>query len=280
LPAGRFITFSDLDEDAAEPTPAEVSNRIQRRLAGRARPESVIWCRSFRMHRRIAPRLHDGRRFLVGDAGHLSSPFAGEGLNAGLHDAFDVGWKLALVLGGRAKPTLLESYELERAAADRHALEISDVVHNDVVSAVAAIRAGQALPPGRDPDAAAQLLTARSMLDLSYAGSPLVAEWPGESGVWPKPGERYAGRCALRGPGHHLLVFGDPDRDGVARIARRFDGLVDVADSNGLDAARAGAPAGGAVLVRPDGMIGFRAIPADRDGLAALEAHLAGYLDG
>jgi 2-polyprenyl-6-methoxyphenol hydroxylase-like FAD-dependent oxidoreductase len=280
LPDGRFITFSDLDEDAPEPTPGEVADRVERRLAGRARPESVVWCRSFHMHRRIAPRLHDGRRFLVGDAGHLSSPFAGEGLNAGLHDAFDVGWKLALVLAGRAKPSLLESYELERAAADRHALEVSDVVHADVVSAVATIRAGQALPPGRDPDAAAQLLAARSMLDLSYAGSPLVAEWPGEGGTRPAPGERYAGRCALPGPGHHLLVFGDTDRDGVARIARRFDGLVAVADSNGLDAARAGVPAGGAVLVRPDGMIAFRAVPADGEGLAALEAHLAGYLDG
>jgi hypothetical protein len=56
------------------------------------------------------------------------------------------------------------------------------------------------------------------MLDLSYAGSPLVAEWPGESGARPEPGERYPGRCALRGPGHHLLVFGDTDGDGVARI--------------------------------------------------------------
>ena len=166
LPDGRFITFSDLEEEAREPTAAEVADRLERRLAGRARPASVLWCRSFRMHRRMAPRLHDSRRFLIGDAGHLSSPFAGEGLNAGLHDAFDIGWKLALVLDGRAKPSVLESYEFERAAADRHALEVSDLVHTDVVSAVAAIRARTVLPPGRDPDETARFLAARSMIDL------------------------------------------------------------------------------------------------------------------
>jgi 2-polyprenyl-6-methoxyphenol hydroxylase-like FAD-dependent oxidoreductase len=278
LSGGRFITFSDLEEDAEEPTLAEVADRIERRLAGRARPTSVAWCNTFRMHRRMAPRLHDERRFLVGDAGHLSSPFAGEGLNAGLHDAFDLGWKLALVLAGQAKPSLLESYEFERAAADRHALEISDVVHNSVVSAVAAIWAGEALPPGRDPDAAAQLLAARSMVDISYAGSPLVGE-SGDGDVRPMPGERYADRCALRGPGHHLLVFGAADPEGVARILRRFDGLVESPQTAGLDASRAGTPDGGAVLVRPDGMIGFRTVPADAEGLAALEAHLAGYLN-
>jgi 2-polyprenyl-6-methoxyphenol hydroxylase-like FAD-dependent oxidoreductase len=280
LPAGRFITFSELEEEAPEPSPGDVADWLERRLAGRARPARVLWHRSFRMHRRIAPRLHDGRRFLVGDAGHLSSPFAGEGLNAGLHDAFDIAWKLALVLGGRAKPSLLESYEPERAAADRHVLEVSDEVHGDVVSAVAAVRAGAPLPPGRDPDTAAWLLAARSMLDVSYASSPLVAEWPRASGARPAPGERYAKRCALRGPGHHLLVFGDTDREAVARIAQRFDDLLEVAGADGLDPARAGVPDGGAVLVRPDGMIGFRAAPADAAGLAALEAHLASYLVG
>lgn len=201
-------------------------------------------------------------------------------MNAGLHDAYDLAWKLALVIGGRAKPGLLESYEFERPAADRHILEVSDLMHNGVMSTVAAIRAGEALPPGRDPDAASRLLAARSMLDLSYAGSPIVAEWPGENGARPAPGERYPDRWALRGSGHHLLLFGATDSAGVARIAQRFDDLVEVRDAEGLDPVRAGAPDGGAVLVRPAGMIGFRAVPADTDGLAALEAHLTGYLSG
>ena len=56
--------------------------------------------------------------------------------------------------------------------------------------------------------------------------------------------------------------------------------MVEVVDGRGagFDAARAGAAGGGVVLVRPDGMIGFRAVPADENGIAALDAHLSSYL--
>jgi hypothetical protein len=60
----------------------------------------------------------------------------------------------------------------------------------------------------------------------------------------------------------------------------RWKGLVTVIDgaADGFSAAGAGAPDGGAVLVRPDGFIGFRASPADATAMAALDAHLASYL--
>ena len=64
------------------------------------------------------------------------------------------------------------------------------------------------------------------------------------------------------------------------RFRGRWDGLVSVQDGTGagLDAARAGVRDGGAVLVRPDGFIGFRAVPADTAGMNALDRHLASYL--
>jgi hypothetical protein len=118
------------------------------------------------------------------------------------------------------------------------------------------------------------------MLDVTYADSPLVAEHLGpgvEAPAVPGPGDRYPDRTALAGTAHHLVLFGAADDAGVERLRRRWRGLVDV-----VQAADAPPPAGlaspGAVLVRPDGHIGFRATPADGAGLAALDAHLDSYL--
>jgi hypothetical protein len=90
------------------------------------------------------------------------------------------------------------------------------------------------------------------------------------------PGDRYPDRAALVGTGHHLLLFGAAEDAGITRLRRRWRGLVEISDATG-DPSRAGLAAGGAVLVRPDGHIGFRA-PADAAGLGALDAHLDSYL--
>jgi 2-polyprenyl-6-methoxyphenol hydroxylase-like FAD-dependent oxidoreductase len=62
----------------------------------------------------IVDRMRCGRVFLAGDAAHLNPPFGGHGLNTGIGDAVDLGWKLAAVLDGWGDPALLDSYEIER----------------------------------------------------------------------------------------------------------------------------------------------------------------------
>jgi 2-polyprenyl-6-methoxyphenol hydroxylase-like FAD-dependent oxidoreductase len=287
LPDNRWIIFVNIDETHAtitDPPPGDaVVALINERLGADIGVHDLCWTSHFRMHRRIAPALADGRRFLIGDAGHLSSPIGGEGLNAGLMDAGNLAWKLALVLRGRAHSPLLESYAIERRMADQHALTVSDLLHGNVMKLVKASADGVALapiPPNAERDRALQ--RSRAMLDVSYAGSPLIGERLGE-GICrpdgPAPGERYPDRTTLTGPGHHLLLFAAPPAN-LRQLENRWDGLVEVVDAraSGLDAARAGVPSGGAVLIRPDGFIGFRAIPADAAGLDALSAHLARYL--
>jgi len=224
------------------------------------------------MHQRVVPRLAEGRRFLLGDAGHLSSPFGGEGLNAGLHDAQDIAWKLALTVRGHARPALLASFEVERLAADHHVLEVSGRIDGMVRAAVEAARTGVGGSPAT-PEQRMAMARSRCLLDITYAGSPIVGERLG-AGVQPPPpgpGERFPDRVTLTSTAHHVLLSGPTDTAGVERLARRWRGLIEVER-------RADGQASGALLVRPDGHVGFRAAPADAAGLAALDAFLDSYL--
>src|ERR687894_1033464 len=126
LPGGRWLTFQDLEDGVQTVSDKDVAARTEVRLGGRSRPTDVAWFSPFPMHRRNLPRLADGRRFLIGDPPHPSSPFGGEGLNSGLHDGFDLAWKLALALRGDASRSLLDDYAVERTIADRHVLDVSD----------------------------------------------------------------------------------------------------------------------------------------------------------
>ncbi len=281
LPDSRWLIFvsrDSVDTRDDPPTAAELGAMVNALVGADAGLSDLIWVSYFKMHRREAESLGDGRRFLLGDAGHMSSPLGGEGINAAFMDAADIAWKLALVIRGAAKPSLLASYAIERGMADRHALEVSNDIHAHVAALIAMSAAGAT----RDvpPSTADQIVSAarrRSMLDVSYAGGPLVGQ-AGQGSGSPAPGERFPANLRLRGESHHLLVFGEaPGLDGMRA---RWDGLVTIIDGpvDGFDAAKAGAPGGGAVLVRPDGFIGFRAAPANATTMAALDAHLASYL--
>lgn len=81
----------------------------------------------YTFHARIADRWQSGRVFLVGDAAHLTPPFAGQGMNAGLRDATNLAWKLAWVLDGKLGPALLDSYQQERVP---HALSMIQLAIN------------------------------------------------------------------------------------------------------------------------------------------------------
>ena len=162
--------------------------------------------------------------------------------------------------------------------ADHHALEVSDEVHGFVMELIAMCDGGGTpIVPAADPAENVAVLRKRSMLDVSYAGSALVGQ-AGAVVEGPSPGERFPACHRLSGTCHHLIVFGEAPR--LDHLRARWDKLVSIVDASSahFDATEAGVPNGGAILVRPDGFIGFRAAPADETTMDALDAHLATYL--
>ncbi|MFJ7912783.1 FAD-dependent monooxygenase [Kitasatospora sp. NPDC096204] len=87
------------------------------------------WISEFRPRAALADRFRAGRVFLAGDAAHVHSPAGGQGLNTSVQDAYNLGWKLASVLAGRAGGELLDSYEEERRANAARMLALSTRVH-------------------------------------------------------------------------------------------------------------------------------------------------------
>jgi 2-polyprenyl-6-methoxyphenol hydroxylase-like FAD-dependent oxidoreductase len=83
-------------------------------MAGKRIPYELLSVRRWVTHDLVAERYRDGRVFLAGDAAHLNSPSGGFGLNTGMGDVVDLGWKLAAVVQGWAPPALLETYDVER----------------------------------------------------------------------------------------------------------------------------------------------------------------------
>ncbi|MBG0565814.1 FAD-dependent oxidoreductase [Actinoplanes aureus] len=154
------------------------------------------WSTRFLSERRQAARYRDGRVFLAGDAAHVHSPLGGQGMNTGIQDAMNLGWKLAAAVHGTAAPGLLDSYQDERHPVGEQVLKLTDTFNRLVLGRskvrnalqAAAIRAilhfprsrramagrmsgiGIAYPPRTRP---AHAMTGRRMPDLDCAGTRL-----------------------------------------------------------------------------------------------------------
>jgi 2-polyprenyl-6-methoxyphenol hydroxylase-like FAD-dependent oxidoreductase len=98
------------------------------------RVTEVNWFSTYRVHHRVADRFRVGCAFLLGDAGHIHSPAGGQGMNTGIGDSVNLGWKLAHVLQSRAHPSLLDSYQPERMAFARSLVSTTDRAFTQMVA--------------------------------------------------------------------------------------------------------------------------------------------------
>lgn len=102
----------------------DIRGSVERQLD--IRVADLNWFSTYRVHHRVAERFRAGQAFLLGDAGHIHSPVGGQGMNTGIGDAINLGWKLAHVIQRRANPSLLDTYERERIAFARSLVATTD----------------------------------------------------------------------------------------------------------------------------------------------------------
>ncbi len=90
------------------------------------RVEAVNWFSTYRVHHRVTSHFRHGRAFLLGDAAHIHSPAGGQGMNTGIGDAINLAWKLATVLKGAARDSLLDTIDSERQVFAHKLVETTD----------------------------------------------------------------------------------------------------------------------------------------------------------
>jgi 2-polyprenyl-6-methoxyphenol hydroxylase-like FAD-dependent oxidoreductase len=229
--------------------------------------QSVSWASAFQMNARLADRYRVGRVLLVGDAAHIHPPTGGQGLNTSVQDAYNLGWKLAAVIGG-APETLLDTYEEERRPVAALMLGLA-------TNLLDALKRG-VMRRGRDV----------SQLDVGYPDSSLALEKTSQArGVL--AGDRAPDAPVLGAAGqrmrlfdlfkgaHWTLIGWEVDRHLICPRAglhiHDFGAQGELKDRDGHFRETYALIPGDWILVRPDGYIG--AIVASTD-LAAMESYL------
>ncbi|OAX43063.1 hypothetical protein K503DRAFT_732282 [Rhizopogon vinicolor AM-OR11-026] len=96
--------------------------------------KKLVWASEFRPNIRMVNKFSDGRVFVAGDAAHVHSPTGGQGLNSGIQDAFNLGWKIALVEKGLADKSLLDTYNEERLPVISEMLDMTTSILNHTIT--------------------------------------------------------------------------------------------------------------------------------------------------
>jgi 3-(3-hydroxy-phenyl)propionate hydroxylase len=174
---------SETDVEAERAT-GRLDQRI-RAVIGPSTAYELLWLTPYRFHQRLVDRFRIGRVLVAGDAAHLFSPFGARGLNSGVADAENLGWKLGLVLAGQAPESLLESYHLERRAAAAENLAVTDATMRFMVPHGPGRLARNAILRGslRMPALRRRVNSGRLAQPFVYDDSPIVAAGPGDPGL-------------------------------------------------------------------------------------------------
>ena len=118
------------EKDEGEVLYEEIEARIREEAELELDITRVDWFSTYKVHTRHVEKFSSGRCFLAGDSAHIHTPAGGQGMNTGIQDAYNLAWKLALVLKGAASERILDSYNEERLPNARRLLQTTDRMFN------------------------------------------------------------------------------------------------------------------------------------------------------
>jgi 2-polyprenyl-6-methoxyphenol hydroxylase-like FAD-dependent oxidoreductase len=295
------------EQELTQPSLADLQAIADTFTGGRLRLRDPVWSTYFRLHHRHAPRYRAGRVFLAGDAAHVHSPAGAQGMNTGIQDAWNLGWKLALVARGIADEALLDTYEAERRPIGRFVLRFTDRIATIAISESRTVRLLRTQIAPRLVPLLLRFSRSRAygfrtlaQLRIQYRSSPAVQEGRPALSRGPKAGDRLPDahitrngqahwlQDALAAPSFHLVLCGSTDAwdtKHLRALQERYSGLITVHrltrhpapdalhDLKGETFDRLGIDGAAQFLVRPDGHIGHRTGGTDLYGVAQYLAH-------
>jgi 2-polyprenyl-6-methoxyphenol hydroxylase-like FAD-dependent oxidoreductase len=199
----------------------------------------------FLCHARVAGRFRSGRVLLAGDAAHACSPTEGHGMNTGLQDAYNLGWKLAHVCRGEGGEVLLDSYEAERRPVAVCIVEsgaAADAAQARLNAAARSARDARVRATFTDPDAIQSEAAAAAEVGRDYRGSAIISGTPQEHVTGPAAGRILPFTGLVKLPdgdprrlhelahraGHTVFVLGGPGTPAsdVADVLHRLHSVV------------------------------------------------------
>ncbi|MGW4794802.1 FAD-dependent monooxygenase [Nonomuraea sp. NPDC004297] len=273
------LTVRPGEEGAGQEPSLELFQRLFAQRTGRTdvRLHNPTWLSRFSYKVRLADHYRAGRVFIAGDAAHVHPIAGGLGMNTGIQDACNLGWKLARAVRGQAPDSLLDTYERERRPVAESVLRTSGAGMTALFSTkplMTFLRDRIILPLMRSTAVTKAIISKTSQLSVNYRDSELSV---GDKGKV-RPGDRapdspcrhpVTGEPSrlfdlFRGPHFTLLHFGAV----VPGLAERLDALYgdDIRVHHlepGPPSKRYGAGKGTFVLVRPDGYVAVRTRSAD-----------------
>jgi 2-polyprenyl-6-methoxyphenol hydroxylase-like FAD-dependent oxidoreductase len=222
----------------------------------------LLWSSYFRIHHRQVAELRVGRMFVAGDAAHIHSPFGGQGMNTGLHDIWNLAWKLDFALRGHASEALLNSYSAERRPVIAQVIETTHMLTKAMGTPnkfAQAVRDRVIPMVSRLAPFQHAFVQRLSELGIAYEGSPIVEG----------AGKRYFDDSIRGGNGilsRFLLMLGNDAKAIVVDAAQQLvASLPDVLAIRRVQHE-------GTTLVRPDGYIAYE---SKHSGMDAIDSILA-----